>query len=71
MKSNSIILLHLSDIHINSEKDINDKHIEKIVDSLRSYKTVSFNSVIIILSGDITQSGSVTQFHNARKLMEE
>lgn len=69
MKSNSIILLHLSDIHINSEKDINDEHIEKIVDSLRSYKTVRFNSVIIILSGDITQSGRMSQFDSARKLM--
>ncbi len=70
MKENeSIVFLHLSDIHLENEKDISDIHINKIVDSLRSYKNKEFEHVIIILSGDITQSGEKSQFCNARKLM--
>ena len=65
----SIVFLHLSDIHLNHEKDISDGHINKIVDSLKSYKSVRFEDVIIILSGDITQNGDISQFSNARKLM--
>ena len=68
MAEHPIVFLHLSDIHICNEKDISDKHINKIVDSLRSYKT-DFNTIIIIISGDITQSGELIQFKNAGKLM--
>lgn len=68
MAEHPIVFLHLSDIHICNEKDISDKHINKIVDSLRSYKT-DFNKIIIIISGDITQSGELIQFKNAGKLM--
>lgn len=68
MAEHPIVFLHLSDIHICNEKDISDKHINKIVDSLRSYKT-DFNTIIIIISGDITQSGERNQFKNAFKLM--
>lgn len=67
--NNSIVFLHLSDIHLNNEKDISDKHIDKIVNSLNSYKTIKFEYVIIIISGDITQSGERVQFNNAMKLM--
>lgn len=69
MNNNSIIFLHLSDIHLNRETDISDEHIKKIVSSLNSYKNVIFNNIIIILSGDITHSGQKTQFDNARKLL--
>lgn len=68
MAENPIVFLHLSDIHIRNEKDISDKHIKKIVDSLKSYKTL-FSAIIIVVSGDITQSGERTQFKNAGKLM--
>ena len=40
-----------------------------MVDSLKSYKSVGIKNIIIIISGDITQSGSVSQFNNARKLL--
>lgn len=69
MNNKSIVFLHLSDIHLNNEKDINDRHIEKIVSSLKSYKAVKFEKIIIIISGDITQSGDRIQFRNAGKLM--
>ncbi len=70
MKVNkSIVFLHLSDIHIQAEKNINDEHISKIVDSLKSYKSININNIIIILSGDITYSGNASQFLNAKKLM--
>ena len=65
----TIVFLHLSDIHINKEKDITDEHIRKIVDSLKSYKSIKIKNLIIILSGDITYSGNASQFSNAKKLM--
>lgn len=66
---NTIVFLHLSDIHIDKEKDISDEHIRKIVDSLKSYKSIKINNIIIILSGDITYSGNASQFSNAKKLI--
>ena len=65
----SIVFLHLSDIHLEHESDISDKHIPKIIDSLKSYKTIKFEHIVIVLSGDITQSGTTAQFSSARKLM--
>ena len=65
----SIFFLHLSDIHINKEKDISDEHIRKIVDSLKSYKSINIINIIIIISGDITQSGENIQFLNAGKMI--
>lgn len=65
----NIVFLHLSDIQIDKEKDINDEHIGKIVDSLKSYKSIKIKNIIIILSGDITYSGNASQFSNAKKLI--
>ena len=65
----TIVFLHLSDIHIGKEKDISDEHIRKIVDSLKSYKSIKIKNVIIIISGDITQSGENSQFLNAGKMI--
>lgn len=65
----TIVFLHLSDIHIDKEKDISDEHIRKMVDSLKSYKSIKIKNIIVILSGDITYSGINSQFSNAKKLM--
>lgn len=62
----TIVFLHLSDIHINKEKDISDEHIRKMVDSLKSYKSIKIKNIIIILSGDIAYSGIDSQFSNAK-----
>ena len=69
MNNKAIVFLHLSDMHLDTEKDINDKHIEKIIDSIKSYKDISFNNIIIVLSGDLTQSGKQYQFNVAKKLL--
>ncbi len=68
-KSQEIVFLHLSDMHISNKKDMNDDRINKIVSSLKSYKSIQIENVIIVVSGDITQSGYKSQFTNARKLM--
>lgn len=65
----TIVFLHLSDIHIDKEKNIIYEHIRKIVDSLKRYKSIKIKNIIIILSGDITYSGNASQFSNAKKLM--
>ena len=47
----SILFLHLSDMHIRGKQDINDVHIQKIVDSLNTYKIICVSSIFIIISG--------------------
>lgn len=66
---NSIIFLHLSDLHISGENDISAQHINKIIQSLNSYKDISFKHIIILVSGDITNSGAESQFISARRFM--
>ena len=56
-------------MHISNKKDMNDDRINKIVSSLKSYKSIQIENVIIVVSGDITQSGYKSQFTNARKFM--
>ena len=63
----NLIFLHLSDLHLKNESDISDFHLQKIIDSLNTYK-VDIDKVIIIVSGDITYSGEKTQFDCAWKL---
>lgn len=69
MNQKSIIFLHLSDMHFTKEKDISDLHIRKIVDSLKSYKEIQFDNILIIISGDITYSGERYQFSTSRKAL--
>ena len=68
-KINSVVFLHLSDIHLRNERDISDKHIQKIVDSIKGYKNVCFDNIVIVLSGDIAQSGLKSQYLNGKKLI--
>lgn len=68
-KRKTIVFLHLSDMHLSNESDIDDQHIIKIIDSLKTYKDISFKNVVIIISGDITYSGEYYQFRNAFKLV--
>lgn len=62
VENNSIVFLHLSDFHFNKEDDIDDNRIIKIVDSLKTYKNIHINGIIIIISGDLTCSGTKYQF---------
>jgi len=64
----NIIFLHLSDLHIRNEKDISDTHLQKIVDALKCYK-FNITNIIIIISGDLTNEGTKTQFSNVVKII--
>lgn len=70
LTNNSIIFLHLSDIHIKNESDISDLHISMIVKSLNVYKNIVIKNIIIVISGDLAYSGEKSQFDNARKMLD-
>lgn len=63
-----LLFLHLSDMHIRYEKDISDLHLSKIVESLKCYRT-EFKNIILIISGDLADSGEKAQFDNIRKIV--
>lgn len=50
-----IALLHLSDIHLNNRKCINNENIKRIAVTLYSERKV--DRVLILISGDIAFSG--------------
>lgn len=59
-----LLLLHLSDMHINS--NVNLTKIDKIVESMNIF---SPDEIIVILSGDLSYSGSINQFKSVREFM--
>lgn len=61
-----IVILHLSDLHINSDKDIRVINVNKIVDVLNAVPF--FSNIIIIVSGDIAYSGMREQYNIAFKM---
>lgn len=65
-----IAILHLSDIHISSKSDHILKRSEAIAAALRPYLP-SAQAVIILLSGDIAQSGQVEEYALAEMLLYE
>lgn len=68
-ENKSIVFLHLSDLHIKGRKDISDEHIQKIIDTLKVYKKITFNNVVIIISGDLTFSGKEYEFESVKKII--
>lgn len=62
-----ILFLHLSDLHIEKQLDINVINVTKIVDALHSID--KFEKVIIIISGDIAFSGQKIQYESAWKMI--
>jgi hypothetical protein len=58
-----IVIYHLSDLHIEKEKDIKVSNVHKIVDVLNSIG--NFDMVLIIASGDIAFSGRHEQYDAA------
>lgn len=68
-QNENIVFLHLSDMHISSEKDISDLHLCKIVNALNSYKDILIKDIIMVISGDLTQSGEKSQFNSVRKIV--
>lgn len=56
-------------MHFEKESDISIKHIKKITDSIKCYKNIIFDNIVIIISGDITQSGDSKQFQIAKEFI--
>lgn len=62
-----IALLHLSDIHLNNRKCINNENIKRIAVTLYSERKV--DRVLILISGDIAFSGSSYEYTAAKYLI--
>lgn len=56
-----ILFLHLSDLHIKSQKAVSRNHIDKILDTIRTF--TPFDKLFLIFSGDIAFSGAVEQYN--------
>ncbi|WP_127587739.1 metallophosphoesterase [Paenibacillus koleovorans] len=63
----NILFLHLSDIHIEDRRSINRFFLSKIVHAVRAHKP--FEHMILILSGDIANSGQSHQYEIAYYLV--
>lgn len=65
----SILILHLSDMHIRNKSDINSHHIQKIVDSLNTYKSSITSDMLLIISGDLSCTGKKEEFKSVSYLI--
>lgn len=64
-----IMFLHLSDLHIKSDKAYCEFQIKKIIDSLRT--AGSFDRLLFVLSGDIAFSGERRQYNVANGILQK
>ena len=64
-----IIFLHLSDLHIKSDKAYCEFQIKKIIDSLRTVG--HFDKLLFVLSGDIAFSGTKEQYRVANGILKK
>ena len=64
-----ILFLHLSDLHIKSDKAYCEFQIKKIIDSLRTVGP--FDKLLFVLSGDVAFSGEKEQYCVANKILNE
>ena len=64
-----ILFLHLSDLHIKSDKAYCEFQIKKIIDSLRT--AGSFDRLLFVLSGDIAFSGERRQYNVANSILQK
>ena len=62
-----VLFLHLSDIHIFDNTSYNELHLIKLVDSLRTAGHI--DRMIIIITGDIAQSGDELQYRVANGIL--
>jgi len=63
----NVVFLHLSDIHLDKQKDINSFQLKKIADALCAF--LPFEKLLLILSGDLANSGTRDQYSNVYKLV--
>lgn len=61
-----VVIYHISDLHIEKEKDIKVRQVYKMIDVLNSIG--NFDAVLIIVSGDIAFSGKQEQYNAAFRL---
>ena len=59
------LILHLSDIHFQNASDISKGNLNAIVKAIKN--TEDFSSVIVVVSGDVTFSGMISQYNVAYK----
>lgn len=63
-----VLFLHLSDIHIEKETDINEICIEEIAKALRPSSIGSVDKIFVFVTGDIAHSGKREQYRCFSKL---
>lgn len=61
-------IIHLSDIHFNTEKDFILKRIDLLIASIRPYTTHT-STLVIAITGDIAQSGDLAEYSVATKFI--
>lgn len=64
-----IVFLHIGDMHIKDRNGVNFFQINKIADTLNSLP--SFDRIVLIIAGDIAQSGTADQYTRAGHLIGE
>ena len=62
-----VLFLHIGDMHIKDRNGVNSFQISKVVDTLNSFS--GFDKVVLIVAGDIAQSGTSDQYHHAGHLI--
>lgn len=62
-----VLFLHIGDMHIKDHKGVNGFQINKIVDTLNSFS--GFDKIVLIVAGDIAQSGTADQYTHAGHLI--
>lgn len=62
-----VLFLHIGDMHITDHNGVNFFQIHKIVDTLNSVS--EFDKIVLIVAGDIAQSGTSAQYYHAGHLI--
>lgn len=60
-----ILFLHIGDMHIVDRQGINFFQIKKLVDTFHGFG--SFDKILLIIAGDISQIGQMEQYGHAKK----
>lgn len=64
-----VLFLHLSDIHLQVNRDYSSEKIRRIVDAVPC--ELPFDCAFLIISGDLANSGSVDEYHVAKRLIDD
>jgi predicted MPP superfamily phosphohydrolase len=63
-------VLHLSDIHFKSDKDVILKRMDPLIASIRPYLTHA-SVIVIAITGDIAQSGDLSEYKHGNKFLSD